>query len=83
MVKDGAVVGHVPKNICKVVLFFLRKDGSSEVTGSRMHGGVLHYIVEIVCSGHECIMERLFKRLEIYTEHVGNYLGLPLLITLL
>ena len=41
--KNGLLVGHTPRSICRVVYYFLAKDGHSaicEVTGNRVYHGV-------------------------------------------
>ena len=43
VVKDGALVGHVPKYVIRVICFFLKRVGSVEfckVTSSRVNRGV-------------------------------------------
>ena len=43
VVKDGTVVGHVPKYVSRVICFFLKRVGSVEfykVTSSRVNRGV-------------------------------------------
>ena len=65
VVKDGTVVGHVPKRVSRVISYFLKKDSSSglcEVTGSRVNRGV-GLGLEIPCRykfyGHQAYVERL------------------------
>ena len=51
IVKDGTIVGHVPRDICKKVFYFLSHDGNvafCEITGERCNRGA-GYGVEIPC----------------------------------
>ena len=65
VVKDGVVVGHVPKHASRVVCFFLKRVesvGFCEVTGSRVNRGV-GLGLEIPCTykfyGHKAYLDRL------------------------
>ena len=51
VLKDGDVVGHVPRSLSKTTSFFLRHDGNvvfCEVTGERLNRGV-QLGVEVPC----------------------------------
>ena len=51
VLKDGEVVGHVPRTLSKTTSFFLRYDGNvvfCEVTGERVNRGV-QLGVEVPC----------------------------------
>ena len=51
VVKDGIIVGHVPRDICKNVFYFLSCDGNAafcEITGEWCNRGAV-YGVEIPC----------------------------------
>ena len=63
--KDGTAVGHIPKNISRIVSFFLKKDGNvgfCEVTGTKVNRGA-GLGLEIPCVyrlyGHQKYVERL------------------------
>lgn len=67
VVKNGTVVGHVPKCVSRVISYFLKKDSSSglcevHVTGSRVNRGV-GLGLEIPCKykfyGRQAYVERL------------------------
>ena len=65
IVKDGAVVGHVPKYVSRVICFFLKRVesvGFCEVTGSRVNRGV-GLGLEIPCTykfyGRQAYLDRL------------------------
>ena len=65
IVKDGAVVGHVPKYVSRVICFFLKRVesvGFCEVTSSRVNRGV-GLGLEIPCtykfSGRQAYLDRL------------------------
>ena len=65
IVKDGAVVGHVPKYVSRVICFFLKRVesvGFCEVTSSRVNRGV-GLGLEIPCTykfyGRQAYLDRL------------------------
>ena len=65
IVKDSAVVGHVPKYVSRDICFFLKRVGSvgfCEVTGSRVNRGV-GLGLEIPCTykfyGRQVYLDRL------------------------
>ena len=65
IVKDSAVVGHVPKYVSRVICFFLKRVesvGFCKVTSSRVNRGV-GLGLEIPCTykfyGHQAYLDRL------------------------
>ena len=74
IVKDGAVVGHVPKYVSRVVCFFLKRVGGvgfCEVTGIKINRGV-GLGLEIPCIykfyGHQAYLDRLQALLLVATD---------------
>ena len=67
VVKDGAMVGHVPKYVSRVICFFLKRVGSvgfCKVAGSRVNRGI-GLGLEISCKfyGRQDYLDRLQKLL--------------------
>ena len=65
VIKNDLLVGHMPRSICRVVYYFLAKDGHSavcEVTGNRVNRGV-QLGLEVPCTyrfyGRQLYIDRL------------------------
>lgn len=66
VMKNDLLVGHIPRSLCRVVFYFLGKDGYSavcEVTGSRVNHGVQPGL-EVPCTyrrfyGRQLYIDRL------------------------
>ena len=65
VMKNDLLVGHIPRSICRVVSYFLAKDGHNavcEVTGNRVNRGV-QLGLEVPCTyrfyGRQLYIDRL------------------------
>ena len=61
VLKDGEIVGHVPKEISKVFWYFLRRGGrvSCVISGRRKHGKGLEVPCVYKCVGSKKMLEKL------------------------